>query len=80
MEKSFITHPNLPPPEAHGWKRSDEDGQLEFDWCEGRIMPNELVDIASSEQNENQDDEADDISESLYDEFYQSEESDDDDN
>ena len=83
-KKSFMPHPNLPPPEAHGWKQSDEDGQLEFDWCEGSIMPNELVDIASSEQTEDQDDEVetteDDISESLFDELYQSEESDDDDN
>ena len=38
-------------------------------------MPNKLVDIASSEQNEDQDDEVetteDDISESLFDELYQ---------
>ena len=26
-----MPNPNLPTPEEHGWKRSDEAGQLDFD-------------------------------------------------
>ena len=93
-KKSFMPNPNLPPPEEHGWKQSDEAGLLDFDWCEGSVMPNELIDVASmdGEQNEDTDGDHDQddiwteeqehnteeiISESFFDEVYESDTSDD---
>ena len=40
-----MPHPNVPSPEEHGWKESNEEGQLEFYCCEGNIIPNELIDV-----------------------------------
>lgn len=43
-------HPQLPCPEDNGWKRSDS-GQLQINWCDGDMFPNEIVDILSEEEN-----------------------------
>ena len=48
-----MPNPNLPSPEAHGWKQSDEAGWLDFKWCEGSVMPNELIDVASMDGEQN---------------------------
>lgn len=50
---------NLPPLEEHGWKQSDEAGRLDFDQCEGGVMPNELIDVASMDGEQNEDTDGD---------------------
>ena len=48
-----MPNPNLPSPEAHGWKQSDEAVQLDFNRCEGSVMPNELLYVASMDGEQN---------------------------
>lgn len=54
-----IARPDLPKPdEGHGWV-TDRDGQLDYQWTEGDILPIELADLlveaTSSTQNANDD-------------------------
>ena len=88
MEKVFHVTSKSTPLEEHGWKVSVKSGLLDFDWCEGKVMPNELIDVTVTDIEENteldaneieeQEEHAEEIiSESLFDEIYESEESDD---
>ena len=51
----------MPSPEGHGWK-VDEDGSFDFEWTDGKIVPQELIDILcnSSTVCEEEDDYDDD--------------------
>ena len=78
-KECFMPHPNVPDPVELGWK-CNEEGHLEFDWCEGNMMPIDLIDVSVLEEaNEEQEETtADVISESLSDEIFANEDSDDD--
>ena len=70
---------NLPPADQHGWKKTPTGG-LEFDWCEGSIMPTELVDIirTDDEESNHEDDVTENvIGESLCDTLFSESEDDD---
>ena len=52
--------PDIPSPDGHGWCLSE--GNLEFVWCSGSPMPQELIDILDEHVEE------DEIEESYEDE------------
>ena len=64
-KKSTISFPDLPPAEEHGWKVT-LDGDLDYNWCAGDIVPQDLVDILSSYQPE---DDEDDVCDSFSNKF-----------
>ena len=64
-KKSTISFPDLPPAKKHGWKVT-LDGDLDYNWCAGDIVPQDLVDILSSYQPE---DDEDDVCDSFSNEF-----------
>ena len=41
--------PNLPSPQENGWKQTSNN-TLEIDWCDGQILPNEIVDILTDSE------------------------------
>ena len=45
-----LPYPDIPTPVGHGWK-IDENGDLEYDWTEGDIFPQEMIDILSENAN-----------------------------
>lgn len=48
-------HPDLPPPDGHGW--SIASGEIDYNWCTGKFLPQELVDILISEDGESENEE-----------------------
>ena len=64
-KKSTISFPDLRPAEEHGWKVT-LDGDLDYNWCAGDIVPQDLVDILSSYQPEGDED---DVCDSFSNEF-----------
>ena len=64
------TRPDLPSPDENGWVQTD-NGTLEIDWCDGQILPSEIVDILAdsefTQQEAMDDDEPCDVIEWLED-------------
>lgn len=62
--------PDLPSPDENGWVQTD-NGTLEIDWCDGQILPSEIVDILAdsefTQQEAMDDDEPCDVIEWLED-------------
>ena len=46
---------SIPPPDEHGWEV--KDGQLDYNWTSGELMPPELSDIVVDEQESDTDEE-----------------------
>ena len=45
-KRAHSPYPDIPTPFGHVWK-IDENGDLEYGWPEGDILPQELIDILS---------------------------------
>ena len=57
-KKALDNFPEIPDPSDHGWVVND--GKMEPLWCDGPVLPNQLVDVLESRfvtSNENDDDE-----------------------
>lgn len=53
-ESTNAYYPDLPSPEEHGWK-INSNGDIDYNWCGGDIIPQELVDILSTNEPESND-------------------------
>ena len=48
-KKADENFPEIPTPEDHGWVK--ENGQLEPLWCQGDVLPAELINIMEEEEH-----------------------------
>ena len=58
-KKADIAQPNIPGPQGHGWKKED-NGMLSIDWCKD-LFPQQLADILSESQTDQEQDSDDDV-------------------